>query len=233
MDIQILASGSSGNCYKVSDGQTSLLLECGISYKEIQKKLNFKLYEVDGCLVSHEHLDHSKAIMELLKSGIDVYTSKGTAAPFENDIFKAIHVEAEKQFQVGTFDVLPFDTQHDAAEPLGFILYSRVTKEKLLFATDTYYVKYRFGSLNYIMVECNYAIDILRANSEAGRLTLALKNRLLQSHFELSNVKKFLQLNDLSKVKEIYLLHLSDGNSDEKRFKREIQELTGKPVIIA
>lgn len=233
MDIQILASGSSGNCYKVSDGQTSLLLECGISYKEIQKKLNFKLYEVDGCLVSHEHLDHSKAIMELLKSGIDVYTSKGTAAPFENDIFKAIHVEAEKQFQVGTFDVLPFDTQHDAVEPLGFILYSRVTKEKLLFATDTYYVKYRFGSLNYIMVECNYAIDILRANSEAGRLTLALKNRLLQSHFELSNVKKFLQLNDLSKVKEIYLLHLSDGNSDEKRFKREIQELTGKPVIIA
>lgn len=233
MNIQILASGSSGNCYKVSDGQTSLLLECGIPFREIQKKLNFKLYEVDGCLISHEHGDHSKAIMELLKSGIDVYTSKGTAAPFENDIFKAIHVEAEKQFQVGTFDILPFDTQHDAVEPLGFILYSRVTKEKLLFATDTYYVKYRFGSLNYIMVECNYAIDILRANSEAGRLTLALKNRLLQSHFELSNVKKFLQLNDLSKVKEIYLLHLSDGNSDEKRFKREIQELTGKPVIIA
>jgi phosphoribosyl 1,2-cyclic phosphodiesterase len=233
MDIQVLASGSSGNCYKVSDGQTSLLLECGISYKEIQKKLNFKLYEVDGCLVSHEHLDHSKAIMEMLKSGIDVYTSKGTAAPFENDIFKAIHVEAEKQFQVGTFDILPFDTQHDAAEPLGFILYSRTTKEKLLFATDTYYVKYRFGSLNYIMVECNYAIDILRANSEAGRLSLALKNRLLQSHFGLGNVKKFLQSNDLSKVKEIYLLHLSDGNSDKTRFKREIQELTGKPVIIA
>jgi phosphoribosyl 1,2-cyclic phosphodiesterase len=233
MDIQVLASGSSGNCYKVSDGQTSLLLECGISYKEIQKKLNFKLYEIDGCLVSHEHGDHSKAIMELLKSGIDVYTSKGTAALFENDIFKAIHVEAEKQFQVGTFDILPFDTQHDAAEPLGFILYSRTTKEKLLFATDTYYVKYRFGSLNYIMVECNYAIDILRANSEAGRLSLALKNRLLQSHFGLGNVKKFLQSNDLSKVKEIYLLHLSDGNSDKTRFKREIQELTGKPVIIA
>ena len=233
MNVQILASGSSGNCYKVSDGQTSLLLECGIPFREIQKKLNFKLYEIDGCLVSHEHGDHSKAITEMLKSGIDVYTSKGTAALFENDIFKAIHVEAEKQFQISTFDILPFDTQHDAAEPLGFILYSRVTKEKLLFATDTYYVKYRFKGLNYIMVECNYSIDILRANSEVGRLTLALKNRLLQSHFELSNVKKFLQSNDLSKVKEIYLLHLSDGNSDETRFKREIQELTGKPVIIA
>lgn len=233
MNVQILASGSSGNCYKVSDGQTSLLLECGIPFREIQKKLNFKLYEIDGCLISHEHLDHSKAIMEMLKSGIDVYTSKGTAAPFQHDFFKTIQIKAGGQFQVGTFDILPFDTQHDAAEPLGFILYSRVTKEKLLFATDTYYVKYRFGSLNYIMVECNYSIDILRANSEAGKLHLSLKNRLLQSHFELSNVKKFLQSNDLSKVKEIYLLHLSDGNSDETRFKREIQELTGKPVIIA
>jgi phosphoribosyl 1,2-cyclic phosphodiesterase len=233
MNVQILASGSSGNCYKVSDGQTSLLLECGIPFREIQKKLNFKLYEIDGCLVSHEHGDHSKAIMELLKSGIDVYMSKGTAAPFQHDFFKTIQIKAREQFQVGTFDILPFDTQHDAAEPLGFILYSRVTKEKLLFATDTYYIKYRFEGLNYIMVECNYAIDILRANSEAGRLTLALKNRLLQSHFELSNVKKFLEVNDLSRVKGIYLLHLSDGNSDEERFRREIQELTGKPVIIA
>lgn len=233
MNIQILASGSSGNCYRIGDGKTSLLLECGIPFKEIQKGLNFKLYEIDACLVTHEHMDHAKSVMELLKSGIEVCMSTGTAITFKHDYFKVTAIRPLEQFKIGTFDILPFDTQHDAAEPLGFILYSRVTKEKLLFATDTYYVKYRFESLNYIMVECNYSIDILRVNSEVGRLTLALKNRLLQSHFELSNVKKFLQSNDLSKVKEIYLLHLSDGNSDEKRFKREIQELTGKPVIIA
>lgn len=233
MEIAVLASGSSGNCYKVSDGQTSLLLECGIPFKEIQKKLCFKLYEIDACIVTHEHQDHSKATMDLLKSGIEVCMSTGTASMFKHDFFKVTTIEPLKQFKIGSFDILPFDVQHDATEPLGFILYSRVTKEKLLFATDTYYVKYRFSGLNYIMVECNYALDILRYNFESGKLTLALKNRLLQSHFELVNVKKFLQANDLSKVKEIYLLHLSAGNSDENRFKREIQELTGKPVIIA
>ena len=56
---------------------------------------------------------------------------------------------------------------------------------------------------------------------------------VLRSHFSLENVKEFLQANDLSKVQEIWLLHLSDGNSDAERFKREIQELTGKVVYIA
>lgn len=60
-----------------------------------------------------------------------------------------------------------------------------------------------------------------------------LKNRLLTSHFSLENVKEFLKANDLSQVREIWLLHLSDGNSDQVRFKREIMELCGKPVYVA
>jgi len=60
----------------------------------------------------------------------------------------------------------------------------------------------------------------------------ALKKRILKSHFSLENVKEFLKANDLSRVQEIWLLHLSDGNSDAERFKREIQELTGKMVFI-
>jgi phosphoribosyl 1,2-cyclic phosphodiesterase len=71
-------------------------------------------------------------------------------------------------------------------------------------------------------------MDILRNND----LPAAHKKRVMRSHFSLDNVKEFLRANDLSKVKEIHLLHLSDGNSDEARFKREIQELTGKPVFI-
>jgi phosphoribosyl 1,2-cyclic phosphodiesterase len=61
----------------------------------------------------------------------------------------------------------------------------------------------------------------------------ALKTRILKSHFSLKNVKKFLLANDLSRVKEIWLIHLSDGNSDAELFKREIQELTGKMVFVA
>lgn len=62
MDIQVLASSSKGNCYRVSNGSTPLLLECGIRFKEIQQKLNFRLSEIAGCLVSHEHQDHCKAV---------------------------------------------------------------------------------------------------------------------------------------------------------------------------
>ena len=82
-------------------------------------------------------------------------------------------------------------------------------------------------------VECNYSLDILRANVEAGLIEPALKSRILKSHFSLENVKEFLKANDLSKVQEIWLLHLSDGNSNAERFKREIQELTGKMVFVA
>ena len=83
------------------------------------------------------------------------------------------------------------------------------------------------------MVECNYAADILYENVKRGAVPEVLKNRLLTSHFSLENVKEFLKANDLSKVQEIHLLHLSEGNSDAERFKQEVMQLTGKPTYIA
>jgi len=94
-------------------------------------------------------------------------------------------------------------------------------------------VRYKFPGLTHIMIECNYAEDILEANIASGAIDPVLKHRLVRSHFSLEGVKEFLKANDLSQVKEVWLLHLSDGNSDAGRFKREIQELTGKEVYIA
>lgn len=232
MDIKVLASGSSGNCYRVSDGQTSLLLECGIPIREIKKGLGFRLSEISACLISHNHMDHCKAAEEIIKAGIDVYMSSGTKEALGLSGHRTHTVKGKEQFTIGTFVVLPFGTEHDAEEPLGYLLYSTATGEKLLFATDTYYVRYKFKGLTHIMVECNYITDILYSNIETGRVPAALKDRLLQSHFSLENVKDFLMANDLSKVQEIYLMHLSNDNSDEERVKREIQGLTGKQVII-
>jgi phosphoribosyl 1,2-cyclic phosphodiesterase len=232
MDIKILASSSSGNCYRISDGHTALLLECGISIQRIKEGLEFKLSDISGCLISHEHKDHCKAAGDVLKAGVTVYMSNGTKEALGAVGHRVKVVEALKQFKIGTFMVLPFDTRHDAQEPLGYLIYSKETDEKLLFATDTYYVKYKFIGLNIIMVEANYVYDILHDNIVKGLVPEALKNRLLTSHFSLDNVKKFLLANDLSKVQEIYLMHLSSGNSDAKRFKREIQEITGRQVII-
>ena len=230
--ITTLASSSKGNCYRIDDGSTPLLLEAGISYKEIQKKLDFKTREIKGCLLSHEHKDHSKAAQDIMLAGIDVYASWGTFNAAHLGGHRSNVVQPLQQFRIDTWTVLPFDTKHDAADPLGFLLANQAG-EKLLFATDTYYIKYRFSGLSHIMIECNYAIDILKANIDSGAVNDAMAKRLLQSHFSLDNVKEFFKANDLSQVREIHLLHLSDGNSDADRFKREIQRLTGKPVYVA
>jgi phosphoribosyl 1,2-cyclic phosphodiesterase len=231
IEIKALASSSAGNCYRVTDGVTPILLECGIRYKDIQRGFDFKMSEVGACLVTHEHNDHVKSINDVLKAGIDVYASRGTFETLGINHHRIKPVRAKEQFQIGTWAILPFDVQHDVSEPLGFLLLNQ-EGEKLLFATDTYYIKYRFPGLTHIMVECNYSMDILNENIATGRVSKAMKKRVMKSHFSLDNVKDFLRANDLSKVQEIWLLHLSDNNSHAERFKREIQELSGKMVIV-
>ncbi|KIL46184.1 MBL fold metallo-hydrolase [Jeotgalibacillus campisalis] len=232
IEIKVLGSSSRGNAYHISDGRTSLLLEAGIKFRDIQRKLNFKTSDIAGCLISHEHGDHRLGLKEVLRAGIDVYMSPGTAEAIGENHHRINKVEAKKPFKVGTWTILPFDVQHDVSEPFGFLLQNDVG-EKLLFATDTYYIKYKFKDLTHIMIETNYSLDILKENIASGRVPKIMKKRLMQSHFSLENALGFFKANDLSKVQEIWLLHLSDNNSDEELFKREVQKVTGKIVKVA
>ena len=231
MQIKSIASSSKGNCYIVDDGRTKILIECGIEYKEIQKALNFGISSIDGVLVSHPHKDHCRSVKDMIKAGIDVYLSEVAIEEIGISGHRINAIYSKKQFSIGTFIVLPFELQHDVFN-LGFLLANQAG-DKLLYATDTYYIRYKFHGLTHIMVECNYSLDILKRNVDAGTVPKELKTRILKSHFSLENVKQFLRANDLSKVQEIWLLHLSDGNSNAERFKREIQELTGKMVFVA
>ena len=231
IEVTSFGSGSGGNAYRVTDGVTPLLLEAGVKYREIQRGFDFRLTEVAGCLLTHEHGDHSKSIKDIMKAGINVYTSPGTIKTLGISGHRLKPVKAMQQFQLGSWTILPFDTEHDVSEPLGFLLANQ-DGEKLLFATDTYYIRYKFKGLTHIMVECNYSTGILNQNILDGRIPQVMRKRLLQSHFSLENVKEFFKANDLSKVQEIWLLHLSDTNSNAELFKREIMKLTGKMVII-
>lgn len=228
MEIKVIASSSKGNCYLLDDGKTQILIEAGITFNKLIRKVNIS--NISGVLVTHEHQDHAKGVSDLIRRGKRVYSAKETFDALgieKNGLAKPI-VEYQLQM-IKTFAIIPFPTQHDAAKPLGFLIKSLVTNEVVLFATDTYYVKNKFEGLNYIMIECNYANDILEKRDNISKKQ---KDRLYKSHFELENVKEFLRNQDLSQVKEIYLMHLSSGNSDEERFKREIQELTGIPVYV-
>ncbi len=230
IEVTPLASSSRANAHIITDGISPLLLDCGLSIKELRRRSGFCLTDLAGVLVSHEHKDHSRAAKDLLKAGMDLYTSQGTAEALGLDHHRLHIIQARQQFQVEDWTVLPFETQHDAKEPLGFLL--ATGGEKILYATDTFYIRYRFRGLTHILLEVNFAQDILDANVESG-LSPAHRRRVMRSHMSLETAKDFFRANDLSKVREIWLCHLSDGNSDAERFKREIQALTGKPVYVA
>ena len=207
-----MASSSSGNAYIVSDKDTRILLECGVTHKSLQKLTGFSLSEIQGVLVSHEHKDHSKAVAELIKRGMDVYMSQGTAEALETDAVKLI--ENMDQFNVGSFDIVPFTTFHDAREPLGFLIKSRVDGDVLAFATDTVNLRYKFPGLNILAIEANYDKHILERSSRPDKL----KQRIVNAHMEIDTLCDYLRSLDLSKCREIHLLHLSEAVSHESHF---------------
>jgi Metal-dependent hydrolases of the beta-lactamase superfamily I len=232
IEIKSFGSSSAGNCYWISDGKTELLLEAGLRFADIRKALEFRVSRLGGCLITHNHGDHIKAAMDLAKAGVNIYSAQGTfdAAKLSGHRYKAIR--SMEQFTVGSWSIMPFPVEHDAEDPYGYLLANQ-DGDKLAFLTDTYYCRYTFSGLTHLMLECNYSLSILDANIAAGRVHPAMRPRLLRSHFSLENLKDFLRANDLSKLQEVHLLHLSDSNSDEELFKREVQKITGKPVYVA
>ena len=198
----------------------------------IKQALNFRVRDIAGCLITHAHGDHAKAAGDLAKAGVDVYTSQGTIDACRLTGHRIKPVKALQEVMIGTFAVLPFDVQHDAPEPLGFLLTSRRTGEKLLYFTDTYYLKYRFTGLTHIMGECNYSMDIVEQSVRNGYIPPELVPRLIKSHMSLEHFLDLLKANDLHEVKQIYLLHLSNNNSDAERFREAVQKLTGTEVYV-
>lgn len=227
MEIKVLASGSSGNAYFVSDGATPLLLEAGIPFRLIKRGLNFQTSHIAGCLITHEHQDHARAAPDLMKAGIDCYMSRGTAEALNLSGHRLHIIQALNQFSIGTWVIKPFSARHDAAEPLCFLMANQ-SAERLLFATDTAYIAYRFEELTHLMIEANYAAALLKDNTGSSEL----RRSILQDHMSLETLIRMLRANDLTKVEEIHLLHLSNNNSDAQMFKRRVQEITGKPVYV-
>ena len=79
MRFEALASSSHGNAYIVSDKETRILLECGLSRRKLQQLSGFRLSDITACVVSHEHKDHSGCVADLIAGGMPVYMSEGTA----------------------------------------------------------------------------------------------------------------------------------------------------------
>lgn len=223
MKFQSLASSSQGNAYIVSDDCTHILLECGVSHKKLQQLCGFQTTALDGCIVSHEHKDHCKCVEKILSSGVPVYLSQGTAQALELSeklLDLATEMESGKQFTIGSIDVLPFSTFHDAQEPLGFVMKSRVDGDILAFATDTVNLPYNFPGVNLLAVEANFQQDVL---DRCERMPEKTRHRVSNTHMEIDKLCACLRRMDLSRCREIYLLHLSAATSHEGQFVNKVR----------
>lgn len=233
LDIKVLGSGSSGNCYIVGDGQSRLLLDAGLPIRQIQAGCDYKVNEVAGCLVTHCHKDHSRAARDLHKRGIKVFApdemKKSHSFWFINPLDE--YVKSNKSIGVGTFNVRAFRAHHDC-QCYGYYIHSLVTDDRLIYLTDSAAVPYRFKDIDYWLVEANYSLKILDEKVASG-MDATRANRVINTHMSIEKLQYYFEGFDHLPAKEIYLIHLSDDNSDAEAFKHKIQEVTGVPVYIA
>jgi len=244
MEIIYTKTGSKGNCTIVKNGSILFMIDCGIPLDEVNKAIGYKLTDVNCCLITHAHSDHSKYISKVLERGITCYMSKETQETLKLSSCMIDNIENFKNQHVMVVDgkgfshicFKPFDLPHSNADGtpcknFGYLIKSKLDGEQLMLATDCHYNNYVFPPCEYYMVECNYEqIDDYKPIIE--NINFHVEKRRFKSHMSLEKCKDFLSKQDLSKCKTIYLIHISDKTHDGERFKKEIEKLTGKEVIV-
>jgi len=226
MNLSILGSGSSGNSYLLSNAEEALVIDAGVSFSKIAEAADYDISKIKCLLYSHQHLDHSKYIKDYNKNYIPVYGPK-----HPNPDLKINEVTPKVKFTIGGFSIMAIPLVHDV-ENFGYII-SHLDMGTCIYITDTQHIPYKIPGLNQLIIEANFDNEILDNHVLNGHLLPIVRKRVLQSHLSIDGCREFLKLNDLTKVNNIVLIHLSDGNSDSRKFQKEVQEMTGKNVFIA
>jgi phosphoribosyl 1,2-cyclic phosphodiesterase len=239
MMMNVIASGSSGNCYLLEGEKEALVIEAGVRFNTVQRAIEYRTHKISGLLVTHEHLDHSKYIDQFVRRGIDVYANQETMAKvFMTLKAKACHkngmfhlLKENEVEKIGKFFVQPFRVKHDVPCFGFYIIHPECGN--IVFITDFSNCDYNFPGVNHWIVEANFSKFLLYNNLEKGVIPPAIVNRLVKSHSEIHNTCDFLLSQDLSDSETITLIHLSQNNSDETLFEEKVKRATGVPVQIA
>lgn len=211
MKFRCLGSGSSGNCYILENDSEALIIESGIPFMTVKKALDFNINKIVGVLVSHQHLDHAKYSAEYEKAGIPVFK------PYESDIERQVRT-------YGEFVIKSFPLVHDIP-CCGFLIQHPETG-RVLYASDTEYIKYRFRNLNHILIECNYSKDLIPEDA-------VNRSHVMAGHMELQTVLEFLRTNNSLALRSAVLLHMSAKNSDPDEFVAGVEKVVQCPVWAA
>lgn len=219
MKLICVGSGSSGNSYILDDGKQILILEAGLPFAEIKEAIDYQTSRIVGVLSTHAHLDHRKYLHEYVKAGIPVLKGNKSIDIF-GESETGVHIA-----KYGEFYVKPFDVVHDVP-CYGYHIYHE-NIGTLVFVTDAEYVKYTFPGVNHIIVESNYAQDILDENMNSGAIPKSLRDRIMKSHMSFDTAKKMVAANKNPMLKNVILCHLSGHNSDRKRFEENMKSVVG------
>lgn len=236
MKFVSLASSSKGNSAYISYKNTNILVDAGISKKRIEESLSVygkSLKDIDFIFITHSHEDHIKALPYILKEykNLNVYSQidtlksivsyceyKGIDVNFDNlRILRPVNFENEGSFILAKdIKVIPIKGNHDVPSLyykfiLGDIIVAIITD----MGTYTDYTIRSILDVNYLMLECNYDIDMLMSNEKYSPY---LKNRILGKEGHLSNVDTANIIMKISSknLKKVFLSHISEENNSEE-----------------
>lgn len=248
MNILYSQTDSNGNCSVIESRDNHLLvIDAGIKYKTVDKSIGYRLHTADALLITHAHKDHTKYIDDFCVPKYHrTFMGKETAESLynKNNGKRALHnVYTWNDYCMYAFDIKTVEMVHTNSdgtpcECYGFLIREKSTGEKMLWATDTQYIKSRFPPLDFYCIECNF-FEQNDYYEELDYIEKSVEQRRVQSHMSFESCVKFLKQQDLSKCKEIHLLHLStkmdnkERNSVVKKMKRALKkELERKDVQI-
>lgn len=222
MHFSVLASGSTGNAIYVETDQNSFLVDAGLSGKQMEalfQKIDRRIKDLTGILVTHEHSDHIKGIGILArKYNLPIYANEKTWKAMDPLIG---NVPTEQKFEFGmekvqsfgSLDIESFGVSHDAAEPMFYTFHHE--GRKLVLVTDTGYVSDRMKGIisnaNTYVFESNHDVDMLRM----CRYPWSIKRRILSDVGHVSNEDAAIAMSEVfgDQTKSIYLAHLSKDNN--------------------
>ncbi|MBB5038349.1 MBL fold metallo-hydrolase [Prosthecobacter dejongeii] len=232
--LTVLGSGSSGNCAVVSTGRTTLLVDAGLSAKQICVRLEaagYTLDQLDGILLTHEHQDHTNGLEVLSsKRTLPLYATALTRETLQGSLkfrtppsWRLMTTGSAFDFQDLRIECFP--VPHDAVDPVGFVIADEESRLGLLsdvgFVTNL--IKDRLKAADSLFVEANYDAQLLEADTKRPWAT---KQRISSRHGHLSNDQAAELIESVAHagLHHVVLGHLSDDCNDPDRATQRIQE---------
>lgn len=218
MRFASIGSGSRGNATVINHKQTTVLVDCGFSAREVEKRLqqlNLHASELSAILVTHEHADHISGVRVLArKYNLPVYTTAGTAGSLAADMAGLINtISCHEVFEVGDFQVNPFPVPHDAREPSQFVFDDGEHRLGLL--TDvgsiTPIIEETLSGCDALMLEANHDVDMLFNGVYPEHLKQRVGGRL--GHLNNVQSATLLKKIDTSRLQHLVAMHISEKNN--------------------